>query len=157
MFSVTCFVSSTPGACVRACVRACMRFRTFVFTHPVHAEPESNTVTWQLHRHPVFLQRGPLFYGELFNASTEGEVTRRMQGMNPLLVIWGWMCHALEFYHRHSMGWIPPFSLRRAMTVLFFLAGPEGGGWQEKGKGTQRREHKEGGMDWLGAVDKLSE
>lgn len=39
------------------------------------------------------------------------------------------------------------------MTELSFL-GPEG---EEEGKAPQRREHKEGGKDWLGAVDKLSE
>ena len=76
-----------------------------------------------------------------------------MQGMNPLLVIWGGMFHARECYHRHSMGWIPPFSLHRAMTELPFLAGARGGGRGRKG--TRGREHKEGVVGWLGAVDKL--
>lgn len=40
------------------------------------------------------------------------------------------------------------------MTELSFLAGPEG---EEEGKGTRRKEHKEGETDWLEAVDKLSE
>lgn len=134
---------------------------TFVFT-TLCMQTTLNVipVTWRPHKHPVFCRQG-LFLDRshsslenCFNADIEGEVTRRMQGMNPLLVIWGGMCHARECYHRHSMGWIPPFSLHRAMTELSFLAGPEG---EEEGKGPRRREHKEEGTDWLGAVDKLSE
>lgn len=95
---------------------------------------------------PSLVRTGLLFYGKLLNARIEGEVTRRMQGMNPLLVIWGWMCHALEFYHRHSMGWIPPFSLRRAMTVLFFLAGPERGEEKRKGNPQKRAQRRRNGL-----------
>lgn len=95
---------------------------------------------------PSLVRTGLLFYGKLLNARIEGEVTRRMQGMNPLLVIWGWMCHALEFYHRHSMGWIPPFSLRRAMTVLLFLAGPERGEEKRKGNPQKRAQRRRNGL-----------
>lgn len=95
----------------------------------------------------------PLFYGKFLNTSIKSEVTMKVHGMNPLLVIWGRMCHALECYHQHSMGWIPPFSLHGAMTEFSFLAGPKG---EEEGKVSQRWEHKEGKLDWLGAVDKPS-
>lgn len=77
-----------------------------------------------------------------------------MQGMNTLLVIWDEMRHAQERYQRHSMGWIPPFSLHGAVTELSFLAAPEG---EEEGTGPWRSEHKDGWIDWLGAVDKLEE
>lgn len=147
VFSVTCFV------------HACMCWCPFVLqTISMQTTLNVIPVTWRLHRCPVycrqdlFLDRAH-YSGKLLNAGIEGEVTRRMQGMNPLLVIWGGMCHAWECYHQHSMGWIPPFSLHRAMTELSFLAGPKG---EEEGKGTRRREHKRG-TDWLGAVDKLSE